>query len=950
MNSTLQCLAHTEPLSRYFLTGEFQNDLNRDNPLGTGGKLAMEFARLLADMWGSKQLVPRGSDVPEYAPDSPTSGSYSMFRASNNTIYPRKFKETIGNHAEQFRGYEQHDSQELAACLLDALHEDCNRVTKKPYIEKPEQAEDETDLEAANKAWELHLKREDSHVLEHFMGQIKSRLQCSTAGCERISTTFDPFMYLSVPIPGSEERTLSVTYVPLDPDRRPIKLAIKTSKTASIEEFVQHVRKDLPNVGGLVAPPMEDLSVCDIWQHGIFKWYKVDKDSVEDIRDSDETLIYELEPLAQVRRTEEQIASNEDNDDATAESLGIRDIKRSKLYQLDAATLASLNRGDAWQDELEKYLKSPLSLATSFNPNKGKAEDRVRLFRRLSSFINQCHQAIGDHEASKQNGDRSNENDHVTSNGTSNRFGGLSMVLERETIPEIVDKCDMNSNYFKNVKSKHDVAVLEFLNGKVYRKIMEMERQRKEVFPDGVLVDVRFRKGYSGVASPLVLRIPSDTTVFDLRKLIAHRFSRALKADQTSPMDTTMYDADDMFATETTTTMNGDTSALRNHPALHNMLSNGNGNGMGSPGSWLMRKVPLSYERKSLYSTSRSLASSKPLGSVTQPSLISSDSCISYAEPDQPEEQESVAQIVRDGGTVYVEVSDDVVADAVDIVELEAVDEPSNGEEEKKEGGISVLDCIDKFCQMEQLEESEQWYCSKCKDHVCAWKQTHIYRSPPYLIIHLKRFQFTHRTHRRSKIGTFVDFPLEGLDLTNQVIHWTDDEKPIYDCYSVSNHYGGLGGGHYTAYCKHDDGAWCYYDDSRITQNVEPKEVVTDAAYVLYYRRRDLPRGQPFELKLPTPEAVTASPTLILQDPLADSTAATGDPASEMSSSANMVVDEDNSGMNLEGFYGAAPQDGSRSTSPASDNAAHDEYSYEEDLSSHGGDADESNHGSLPLQ
>ena len=36
------------------------------------------------------------------------------------------------------------------------------------------------------------------------------------------------------------------------------------------------------------------------------------------------------------------------------------------------------------------------------------------------------------------------------------------------------------------------------------------------------------------------------------------------------------------------------------------------------------------------------------------------------------------------------------------------------------------------------------------------------------------------------------------------------------------------------------DGVWCYYDDSRITENVDPKDVVTDAAYVLYYRRRDV--------------------------------------------------------------------------------------------------------------
>ena len=52
MNSTLQCLAHTEPIRKYFLSGEYKHDLNRDNPLGTGGELATQFAILMGEMWG----------------------------------------------------------------------------------------------------------------------------------------------------------------------------------------------------------------------------------------------------------------------------------------------------------------------------------------------------------------------------------------------------------------------------------------------------------------------------------------------------------------------------------------------------------------------------------------------------------------------------------------------------------------------------------------------------------------------------------------------------------------------------------------------------------------------------------------------------------------------------------------------------------------------------------
>jgi ubiquitin C-terminal hydrolase len=41
----------------------------------------------------------------------------------------------VGRFAPQFLGYQQHDSQELLTFLLDGLHEDLNRIKKKPYIE-----------------------------------------------------------------------------------------------------------------------------------------------------------------------------------------------------------------------------------------------------------------------------------------------------------------------------------------------------------------------------------------------------------------------------------------------------------------------------------------------------------------------------------------------------------------------------------------------------------------------------------------------------------------------------------------------------------------------------------------------------------------------------------------------------------------------------------------------
>ena len=116
---------------------------------------------------------------------------------------------------------------------------------------------------------------------------------------------------------------------------------------------------------------------------------------------------------------------------------------------------------------------------------------------------------------------------------------------------------------------------------------------------------------------------------------------------------------------------------------------------------------------------------------------------------------------------------------------------------------ITLYDCLNNFMIEETLSGNDKWYCSKCKDHVVATKKMEVYRTPEILIIHFKRF-----SHNRSsmfgskKINDKIDFPIEGLNMTNYVINSKDGRKIIYDLYAVSNHFGSLSGGHYTAFAK----------------------------------------------------------------------------------------------------------------------------------------------------
>lgn len=132
------------------------------------------------------------------------------------TYSPREFKLRLQRFAPQFSGYQQHDSQEFVAFLLDGLHEDLNRVLKKPYVEKPDW-EGGSDLELAQLAqqsWQGYMRRNDSVIVDLFQGQYQSTLVCPE--CEKVSS-LDPY-YSWVALTGGigfdHIRSLYVSYSP----------------------------------------------------------------------------------------------------------------------------------------------------------------------------------------------------------------------------------------------------------------------------------------------------------------------------------------------------------------------------------------------------------------------------------------------------------------------------------------------------------------------------------------------------------------------------------------------------------------------------------------------------------------------------------------------------------------------------------------------------------------
>uniref|UniRef100_A0A8C4ZHR2 Ubiquitin carboxyl-terminal hydrolase 15 n=1 Tax=Gadus morhua TaxID=8049 RepID=A0A8C4ZHR2_GADMO len=250
MNSAVQCLSNIPPLTQYFLKNKYTEELNEDNPLGMKGEIARVYAELIKQGW---------------------SGKFSY-------VTPRPFKTQVGRFAPQFSGYQQQDSHELLAFLLDGLHEDLNRIREKPYIPLKD-ANGRPDQVVAEEAWESHVRRNDSIIVDIFHGLFKSTLVCPV--CAKVSVTFDPFCYLTLPLPMKKERTLEVYLVRVDPLLKPTQ--VRASRRCP----------RVTDAGVLTTVHWTSMIVTDIYNHRFHRIFATNE-NLSSIMERDDIYVFEL--------------------------------------------------------------------------------------------------------------------------------------------------------------------------------------------------------------------------------------------------------------------------------------------------------------------------------------------------------------------------------------------------------------------------------------------------------------------------------------------------------------------------------------------------------------------------------------------------------------------------------------------------------------------------------
>lgn len=258
MNSIIQCLAHTDLLAEYFVMDQYKQDLKlrkgQTKKFGTRGEVTEKLALLLKSLWSSQYNSQISSD----------------------------FKSIVGKYGVQYRGYSQHDAQEFLLWLLDKVHEDLNRATKRKYKANKETSGKSDDI-IALESLSNHTRCNDSFILDLFQAQYRSSLKCPR--CHQQSTTFDPFLCLSLPIPQRETRPIIVTTVFVNSSRVPLRIGVTVPLNGTIA--------DLRNVVSDMTGIKEDLLIFTELYHDGFHRTFLDKQSLSVVHEGDNIYAFE---------------------------------------------------------------------------------------------------------------------------------------------------------------------------------------------------------------------------------------------------------------------------------------------------------------------------------------------------------------------------------------------------------------------------------------------------------------------------------------------------------------------------------------------------------------------------------------------------------------------------------------------------------------------------------
>jgi ubiquitin carboxyl-terminal hydrolase 4/11/15 len=745
MNSALQCISRVEELAVYFLHQKHKPEINADNPLGYNGRIANAFANFLAGLYG----------------DNAT----SAYR-------PNGFKGALSMAQPMFSGYGQQDSQEFLSFLVDALHEDLNRIQKKPYIENPD-SDDKTvhDPEAIRQLGDTYRKnhhaRNDSIAMDLFNGFYKNTMVCPE--CDKVSVTFDPYSLLTLQLPIENTWQAKIMFMPVTgyPSAFEMDVEKNISVRALKDIFVAKIGRGLTR---------ERLIFAEMFSH---RFYKIGYDSQTlselDFSNNDVLCMYEL-PEAPTNAA--FVPKKQTNYRST-----YHDTPEDPLPGMESP-LAETMAMPVFHSKLDKRSSGLVLNPTLITITRDEAKDYDAILRKvLASVATMTTKRIPENNASKRGEDGVTEDvqsdaDVSMRDGSQTPSAQLSDTLQPgSTISQDIG----NMFELKYVQATGDM----FMTGTngigsghaIRSRVRTVERRRGSTTSVTSNISGRSKdSGYDGQGkSSSESDEDADPMVESFKAKGQSTFSGDVESDE-----------------ETGT---GDMGFLEQLSAKDNRRRKFN-----------KKHLKKTYSRKGGRPTKKNRARSNVLRSTAadEPS-DDNEFYVKLGEGILIEWQADAFEVMFGGGNGNGQFTfNEKDVPLVDDSELQV---KRNKRMQRKKNGISLDDCFTETGKTEVLSEDNAWYCGRCKELRRASKTLELWTVPDILVVHLKRF--SGERFRRDKVDVLVDFPLEGLDLTKRIGCQEEGKEYIYDLFAVDNHYGGLGGGHYTAYAKNFyDGHW----------------------------------------------------------------------------------------------------------------------------------------------
>lgn len=840
MNSALQCVRSVEELTKYFLTGTAKGELNFENPLGNHGDVAKAYEALLEEI---------------YRDPSPTS------------VAPRHFKTTIGRYAPSFSGWGQQDSQEFLGFLLDGLQEDLSRVKKKPYIEKPDSTDEmvnnpEAIRKMAAQVWDITKKRDDSVIADLFTGMYKSTLVCPV--CSKVSITFDPFNNLTLQLPIENSWSHDVYYYPLND--RPVIISVDIDKNAPVLAVKEFVSKQ-------IGVPAKRLFAAEQFKNKFYRTYDDSESASEAIGAQDTVGIYELEheptnwpPPEKAKKKEKYLSfsygnnSDEDDlpswDDPLAERLVVSVFHRRPNTERSSRNNRFSNTKPWILDGVPHFI--------TVTPEEARSEDSIRrkILEKAITFSTQTGYSPDEDEPDHSVADSGETDMVLTTSSDADSSGGSKVVAnsvdgEDELVDvtmndasDIRESIETNAAATKPPKaeSPETSVPLRFNTRRpaFLPKDSYLPAELQNMFTLGYFVGSKemVPTGWHTVDEDKIYptlssRNPQISQSLDSSSMSGYEVSNGRAGSESSEFDNYHADgASNTRMTEESSDEDADIPAVVQPRALPLRAAGRVKVGLNKRGKSKMKTY--SKKGKQLARPSQDVNTFDQDAPDEGPLIRLGEGIVVDWKPEAWE-----WMFGGDGPNDTMRGSRTWGKGQVPELPNPALDAKRKARMQRRKNGITLDDCLDEFGKEEVLSEADTWYCPRCKEHRRATKKFELWKTPDILVMHLKRF--SSHALRRDKLDVFVDFPIDGLDLTSRVIESEEGKDEIYDLFAVDDHYGGLGGGHYTAFAKNFiDGQWYEYNDSSSTILKDVSRVVSSSAYLLFYRRRsDLPLGGP---------------------------------------------------------------------------------------------------------